>query len=109
MDQVRATTRSVLFLSPHFPPDSAAGTHRARILAPHLERYGWRPIVLTVDPSTIEGQVDEELGGTTTTALRVVRVKAWPHTWTRRVGFGDLGLRAYRPLRRRAMGLARSE
>jgi hypothetical protein len=41
--------------------------------------------------------------------VRVVRVKAWPHAWTRRAGFGDLGLRAYRPLRRMAMQLARHE
>ena len=101
--------RSLLFLSPHFPPDSAAGTHRARILAPHLHRFGWRPIVLTIDPSGIEGEVDEELAAAVDADVRVVRVEAWPHTWTRRAGFGDLGLRAYRPLRRIARHLARTE
>lgn len=101
-------SRSLLFVSPHFPPDSAAGTHRARILAPHLEAFGWRPIVLTVDPSSIEGESDPELASTVSQAVEVIRVKAWPHQWTRRAGFGDLGLRAYRPLRREALRLAQS-
>lgn len=101
--------RSLLFLSPHYPPDSAAGTHRARILAPHLARFGWRPIVLTVASDSIEGERDDELEAAMDANVRVVRVAAWPHAWTRRAGFGDLGLRAYRPLRRMAMSLADSE
>lgn len=101
--------RSLLLLSPHFPPDSAAGTHRARILAPHLTSCGWRPTVLTVDPGSIEGDLDDELAAVGDAGVRVIRVKAWRHRWTRRVGFGDLGLRAYRPLRQMAMQLARTE
>ncbi len=101
--------RSLLFVSPHFPPDSAAGTHRARILAPHLAACGWRPTVLTVDEESIEGDLDEELAASVDSGLRTVRVSAWPHRWTRRIGFGDLGIRAYRPLRRMAMQLARAE
>ena len=101
-------TRSLLFVSPHFPPDSAAGTHRARILAPYLAEFGWRPIVLTVDPQSVEGELDAQLAAAVDANLDIIRVKAWPHTWTRRAGFGDLGLRAYRPLRRAAVELARA-
>jgi glycosyltransferase involved in cell wall biosynthesis len=95
-----------LLISPHFPPDSAAGTHRARILAPHLAKCGWNTTVLTVDAKSVEGELDEELAATVTDDLSVVRVAAWPAVWTRRAGFGDLGLRAYRPLRRAAASLA---
>ena len=42
--------RRLLMISPHFPPDSSAGTHRVRLLAPYLEAFGWRPTVLTVAP-----------------------------------------------------------
>jgi len=101
--------RPLLFLSPHFPPDSAAGTHRARILAPHLAKFGWQPTVVTVDPGSIEGDVDDELGASVDRGVRVVRVTAWPHAITRRMGFGDLGLRAYHSMRRTAFALARSE
>ena len=32
--------RRLLMVSPHFPPDSSAGTHRVRLLAPHLPEFG---------------------------------------------------------------------
>jgi glycosyltransferase involved in cell wall biosynthesis len=102
-------TRSLLFVSPHFPPDSAAGSHRARIVAPYLAEFGWRPIVLTVDPQSVEGETDAQLAAAVDASLDIIRVKAWPHTWTRRAGFGDLGLRAYRPLRRVAVDLAHAK
>jgi len=49
-------------ISPHFPPDSSAGTHRVRLLAPHLASYGWTPTVLTVAEQDYEGRIDPELG-----------------------------------------------
>jgi hypothetical protein len=42
--------RRVLMVSPHFPPDTTAGSHRVRLLAPHLAARGWEPSVVTVDP-----------------------------------------------------------
>ena len=33
--------RRVLMVSPHFPPDSSAASHRVRLLAPHLRAVGW--------------------------------------------------------------------
>ena len=47
--------KRVLMISPHFPPDSTAGTHRVRLLAPRLREHGWAPTVLTVDPRDYEG------------------------------------------------------
>lgn len=69
-------TRSLLFVSPHFPPDSSAGTHRARIVAPYLAEFGWRPIVLTVDPQSIQGELDAQLAEAVDTNLDIMRVKA---------------------------------
>ena len=54
--------RRVLMLSPHFPPDSSAATHRVRLLAPHLPEYGWEPIVVTAEPDGYEGPLDVEIG-----------------------------------------------
>ncbi len=45
------TQRRVLVVSPHFPPSTLAGVHRARHLAKHLPAAGWRPTVLCVDES----------------------------------------------------------
>ena len=101
--------RRALLISPHFPPDSSAGTHRVRLIAPHLARYGWEPTVLTVDPRDYEGRLDERLAESVPDDLRVIRARAWPPSITRRLGIGDLGLRAYRGLKRAATSLLARE
>ncbi len=89
-------------ISPHFPPDSSAGTHRVRLVAPHLPETGWEPTVLTVDPRGYEGRLDPDLARLVPDSVRVVRAPAWDVAHTRRAGFGDLGLRALSGLRREA-------
>lgn len=101
--------RRVLFISPHFPPDSSAGAHRARLLAPHLASVGWRPTVLTVTPDADEARLDDELAARVTPSLDVMRVTAWRARATRRIGVGDLGLRALWPLRQRCVELCTRE
>jgi len=95
-------------ISPHFPPDSSAGTHRVRLLAPHLASYGWMPTVLTVAAQDYEGRVDPELGALVPPSLEVIRTRAIPASVTRRFGMGDLGLRALPGLRRAAWSLHRA-
>ena len=102
-------SRRVLMVTPHFPPDSTAGTHRVRLLAPYLEAHGWEPTVLTVDRRDYEGPLDEALAESVPAALRVVRVRAWPSRVTRWLGIGDLGLRAFEGLRRRSCQLLAAE
>ncbi len=82
-------------VSPHFPPDSSAGAHRVRLLAPHLTSFGWKPTVITVDPHDYEGRLDYELLGLVPPDLNIARCRAWPAAATRRFGIGDLGLRAF--------------
>ncbi|HXQ21106.1 MAG TPA: glycosyltransferase [Candidatus Acidoferrales bacterium] len=101
--------RRVLMVSPHFPPDTSAGTHRVRLLAPHLPRYGWEPTVVTVDRRDYEGRLDPGLAELVPNSLRVVRCRAWSPRWTRKVGFGDLGLRALSGLYRTCVELLRRE
>jgi hypothetical protein len=95
-------------ISPHFPPDSSAGTHRVRLLAPHLASHGWIPTVLTVAEQDYEGRTDPELGALVPPLLEVVRTRAVPAYVTRRFGVGDLGLRALPGLRRAAWSLHRA-
>ena len=92
-------------ISPHFPPDSSAATHRVRLLAPHLADCGWEPTVLTVAEQDYEGRLDRELAALVPPSLRVVRARALPPRLTRAVGLGDLGLRALPGLRRAAWEL----
>jgi hypothetical protein len=96
-------------VSPHFPPDTSAGTHRVRLLAPHLPEHGWEPTVLTVDPRDYESRLDEGLAGMVSPNLRVIRCRAISPRCTRRFGVGDLGLRAYRGLRKSCIELLSQE
>ena len=68
--------RRVLMMSPHFPPDPSAGTHRVRLLAPRLKAHGWDPVVLTVDPRDYEGRLDPELAALVPGDVEVVRCRA---------------------------------
>lgn len=81
-------------VSAHFPPDTNAGTHRVRLLAPHLAQYGWTPTVVTVDPAFYEGKMDPDLAALVPSSLDVVRCRAISSALTRKLGFGDLGLRS---------------
>jgi glycosyltransferase involved in cell wall biosynthesis len=87
-------TRRVLMISPHFPPDSSAASHRVRLLAPHLPAADWQPTVVAVRPDGYEGRLDPDLQALVPESVEVVRTPAWPLRWTRRIGIGDLGLRA---------------
>ncbi len=87
-------------VSPHFPPDSSAASHRVRLLAPHLAEAGWSPTVVTLEPSAYEGRLDPDLEALVPASLPIVRATAWPAAATRLVGLGDIGLRAFTGLRR---------
>jgi glycosyltransferase involved in cell wall biosynthesis len=101
--------RRVLMISPHFPPDSTAATHRVRLLAPHMEGCGWQPTVLTVDPRDYEGRLDPALFDSVPRNVRVVRTRAWPAGTSRAIGVGDLGIRAFQGLWRGASDLMAAE
>jgi hypothetical protein len=101
--------RRVLMVSPHFPPDSSAASHRVRLLAPHLPDAGWTPTVLTVHASAYEGRLDPELAALVPPSVRVERADAWPAAITRRAGLGDLGLRAFTGLYRACRSLLARE
>jgi hypothetical protein len=86
--------RSVLIVSPHYPPINAADMHRVRMSLPHFSEFGWDPVVLTVRPKDVEGVMEPFLLETLPAGLAVSRVAALPVRWTHILGVGNLGLRA---------------
>lgn len=49
------STHTVLLVAFHFPPvKGSSGVQRTLRFAEHLPRYGWRPIVLTINPRAYE-------------------------------------------------------
>lgn len=91
--------KTVVILSPYFPPSTLAGVHRARHLAKHLPKAGWRPIVLCVDEAFHEQPLDHELADLVPQTVEIVKVPAVSARLTRPFGLGEIGLRAYQNLR----------
>jgi hypothetical protein len=90
---------TVLIVAAHFPPASLASVHRPRHLAKHLSAFGWRPVVVSVDPSFYTERLDRQLSTLLPSDLVQIKAGAAPAALTGLIGLGDIGLRAYRPLR----------
>ena len=99
--------RKILILYPHFPPSNLAGVHRPRLFAQHLHSLGWQPVVLTVHEQYYEEALDPNLLKLLPADLRVEKVGALPISRPRLIG--DIGLRAFFQLYRRAKQLIRRE
>jgi hypothetical protein len=99
--------KKILILYPHFPPSNLAGVHRPRLFAQHLPQFGWEPTVLTVDEKYYEETLDYDLVKLLPADLRIERVKAFKVGKIRLVG--DIGLRSFFQLYKRARRLISSE
>jgi hypothetical protein len=87
--------KTVLVISPHFPPVNAADMHRARISLKHFKSFGWNPVVLAVAPQYVEAVTEPLLLKTLPDDVPVYRVPALPALVTHKIGLGNLGLRAF--------------
>ena len=87
--------RNVLVVAPCFSPSSYPPSLRNRIFALHLEKYGWKPIILTIESRYSEEPCDDLYARMVPISLEVIRTKALPYQWTRKIGIGDLGLRSF--------------
>src|SRR5687767_9704116 len=85
--------RKVIIVAPHFPPSNLASVHRSRLLAQHLPKFGWDPIIVTVDHRYYEEQLDWGLAALLPEWLQIERVAALPTKPVRLVG--DIGVRAW--------------
>lgn len=99
--------KTILILYPHFPPSNLAGVHRPRLFAQHLPSFGWEPVILTVDEKYYEETLDWNLVKLLPQNLRIEKVKAFPISQPRLVG--DIGLRAFFQLYKKAKELIKTE
>lgn len=99
--------KKILIIYPHFPPSNLAGVHRPRLFAQHLPSFGWKPIILTVNEKYYEESLDVNLVKLLPSSLRVEKVNAYKITKPRIIG--DIGLRAFFQLYRKAKQLIQSE
>lgn len=91
--------RQCLIVSPYFPPSTLAGVHRARHLAKHLPAAGWSPTIVCVDERFHEERLDPGLSGLVPDSVRVIKTSAASQKWARRIGLGDISLRAFFQIR----------
>ena len=101
------TVKKILIISPHFPPSNLAAVHRSRLFAQHLPAFGWEPIILTVHEKFYEEKPDHNLEKLLPLNLRIEKVTALPLTKPRLIG--DIGLRAFFQLYKRAKQLIKKE
>ena len=94
--------RSILIIYPHWPPSNLAGVHRARLISNFLPEFGWHPIVLTVKPGFYEEKPDPDIVKTVRPGTEVIAVEAKPIKSSNRL-IGDIGIRAYSHLKRKAL------
>lgn len=99
--------RRCVVVSPFFPPSGLPPAHRARLFVQHLPAFGWRPVVITVDARDREEPAEPALEASVPPDVQVEAVRALPAALTRRLGIGDLGLRALPSLAVRAARVAR--
>lgn len=99
--------KKILIISPHFPPSNLAAVHRSRLFAQHLPAFGWEPIILTVDEKYYEEKLDDNLVKLLPQQLRIERVKAFGVSRPRLIG--DIGLRGFTQLYKKAKRLIKTE
>lgn len=99
--------KKILIISPHYPPSNLAAVHRSRLFAQHLPSFGWEPIILTVDEKYYEEKLDWNLYKLIPANQHIEKVKAFPVTKPRLIG--DIGLRAFFQLRKKALQIIKTE
>ena len=97
----------ILIISPHFPPSNLAAVHRSRLFAQHLPDFGWEPIVLMVDERYYEEKLDHNLVKLLPANLRIEKAGAFRVTRPRLIG--DIGLRGFLQLYRKAKKIIKEE
>jgi hypothetical protein len=99
--------KRILIISPHFPPSNLAAVHRSRFFAQNLPAFGWEPVILTVDEKYYEEKLDWDLNKLIPITQRIVKVNAFKVGRPRFIG--DIGLRAFFQMQKKAFSLLQSE
>ncbi|MBI1870497.1 MAG: hypothetical protein HYS07_04805 [Chlamydiae bacterium] len=86
--------KRVAIIGPDFTPSGYPPALRIRFFAQHLQEFGWRPTVITVDPKYYEWSVDFESENLLPKGLEIIRTPAFSAGITRKVGIGDIGIRS---------------
>jgi glycosyltransferase involved in cell wall biosynthesis len=73
------TPRTLLIIAAEFPPLKTIGRIRTVKFAEHLLAHGWKPVVITVEPSGLEPNYDPSLLREIADGVEVIRVPMRDH------------------------------
>ncbi|HEY0579870.1 MAG TPA: glycosyltransferase [Candidatus Nitrosocosmicus sp.] len=93
--------KTVLIISPNFPPFNAADMHRVRMSLPYFADLGWNVEVVTVKPIHSEIIKDDLLVVSIPGHIKIHYVNAFSKKWTRFLGLGSIALRSFLFYRRK--------
>ncbi len=99
--------KKILIIAPHYPPSNLAAVHRSRLFAQHLPSFGWEPVILTVHEKFYEEELDWSLHKLLPAHQHIEKVKACKITKPRLIG--DIGLRAFYQLRKKALQIVKEQ
>ena len=86
--------RRVLCVCPSFPPIAYPDCLRLRLTLPYFQEFGWNPTVLCIDSRFVEGPKDPKLAEFLPSNLKIIHSYCIPANWSRKLGLGNLALRA---------------
>lgn len=69
-------------------------------MAKHLPEFGWSPIIIRAGEEHYTETTDPELAGLVPSSVVQIRTGAFPSKLARKFGVGDLGLRAFYPIKK---------
>lgn len=98
----------VLIIYPNWLPSNAVGVQRIRLICNYLHKLNWKPILVCVKPEYYEEEQSEELLKLVSLTFKVEKVDAIPANPKIRI-IGDIALRAFRQLYKKAIEVANRE
>ena len=99
--------KKLLIIYPNWYPSNAVGVLRVRLMVNYLQEFGWEPILVCVDPKFYEEEKSEDLLQLVKKDIRVIHVNAKNASSIRL--YGDIALRAFANLKRKAIEVINSE
>lgn len=86
--------KSLLIISPYFPPVNAADMQRIRMSLPYFEKLGWKAEIVCVNEQYTDLEKENLFSNTIPNNIKIHKIKAFPKYITMKLGLGSIALRA---------------
>jgi len=87
--------KRILIISPHFPPNNTPDMHRIRAMLPYFQEKDIEVCVLAINPEYTEAPIDKYILKSIPENIKIYKSKALKQKVTRKLGLGNLGIRAF--------------